>query len=238
MQFFDLHAHSVFSEGESSIEQLASMAKELGYTGICFSEYYKNEEQVKKIYREIDKVKQKVRIEIFLGFEARSPKELAVLREKRRRFDVLLVRGGDLRMNREAVETAEVDILTHPEFGRQDSGLNHVMMKLAKKNNVAIELNFRNILLESKNSRSKLLAKIQTNIKLAKKFKTPIILCSGAVSHFEMRDPQIMISMASQLGLDIKEAKDSLSKTPEKILKQAAERKGDNWILPGVKVVK
>jgi RNase P/RNase MRP subunit p30 len=57
------------------------------------------------------------------------------------------------------------------------------------------------------------------------------------VSHFEMRDPQIMISMASQFGLDIKEAKDSLSKIPEKILKQAVERKNDNWILPGVKVV-
>jgi len=238
MQFFDLHVHSAFSEGESTVEQLASMAKELGYTGICFSEYYKSEEQVKKLYREIEKVKQKVRIEVFLGFEARSPKELQILREKRRRFDVLLARGSDLRMNREAVETPEVDILTHPEFGRQDSGLNHVMMKLAKKNNVAIELNFRNILLESKNSRSKLLAKIQNNIKLAKKFKTPIILCSGAVSHFEMRDPQIMISMASQLGLDIKEAKDSLSKIPEKILKQAVERKNDSWILPGVKVVK
>jgi len=237
MQFFDLHVHSAFSEGESTVEQLASMAKELGYAGICFSEYYKNDVQVKKLYAEIDKVKQKVGIEIFLGFEARSPKELAILREKRRRFDVLLVGGGDLRMNREAVETAEVDILTHPEFGRQDSGMNHVMMKLAKKNNVAIEVNFRNILLESKNSRSKLLARIQNNIKLAKKFKTAIILCSGAVSHFEMRDPQIMISMASQFGLDIKEAKDSLSKIPEKILKQAVERKNDNWILPGVKVV-
>jgi len=237
MQFFDLHVHSAFSEGESSIEQLAGMAKELGYKGICFSEYYKNEDQIKRLYSEIEKVKQKVKIEIFLGFEARSPKELQTLKEKRRRFDVLLVHGGDLRLNREAVETPEVDILTHPEFGRQDSGLNHVLMRLAKKNNVAIEINFRSILMESKSSRSKLLAKMQNNIKLAKKFHTPIILCSGAISHYEMRDPHVMISMAEQLGLELNKAKESLSKIPEKILKQAVERKNEKWISPGVKVI-
>jgi len=238
MQFFDLHVHSAFSEGESSIEQLAAMAKELGYKGICFSEYYKNENQIKKLYYEIENARQKVGIEIFLGFEARSPKELMLLKERRRRFDVLLVRGGDLWLNREAVETPEVDILTHPELGRQDSGLNHVLMKLARKNNVAIEINFRNILIESKSSRSKLLAKMQNNIKLAKKFHTPIILCSGAISHYEMRDSRVMISMAEQLGLELNKAKESLSKIPEKILKQAIERKNEKWILPGVKILK
>jgi len=150
----------------------------------------------------------------------------------------LLVGGGDLRLNREAVETPEVDILTHPEFGRLDSGLNHIMMRLAKKNNVAIEINFRNILIESKNSRSKVLAKMQNNIKLAKKFHVPVILCSGAISHHEMRDPLVMVSMAEQLGLDLKTAKESLSKIPEKILQQALERKHGNWISPGVKIFK
>jgi len=238
MNFFDLHVHSAFSEGESSIEQLAAMAKELGYSGICFSEYYKNENQIKKLYYEIEKVKQKVGIEIFLGFEARSPKELMLLKERRRRFDVLLVHGGDLRLNREAVETPEVDILTHPEFGRQDSGLNHVLMKLARKNNVAVEINFRNILIESKSSRSKLLARMQNNARLAKKFHAPVILCSGAVSHHEMRDPHVIVSMAEQLGLDLDKAKESLSKIPEKILQQAKERKGERWISPGVKILK
>ena len=34
MKFFDLHIHSAFSGGQSSLEQLASTAKELGYTRI------------------------------------------------------------------------------------------------------------------------------------------------------------------------------------------------------------
>src|SRR3989338_5469939 len=139
MNFYDLHVHSAFSEGESSLEQLASTAKKLGYKGICFSEYYKNDAQMSKLKIEIQKVKEKIGIEVFLGFEALNLKELETLRQKRKQFDILLSHGGDLRMNRTAVETPEVDILTHPEMDRQDSGLNHVLVKLAARNKVAIE---------------------------------------------------------------------------------------------------
>jgi ribonuclease P/MRP protein subunit RPP1 len=236
MQTFDLHVHSAFSGGESSLEQLASTAKLLGYRGICFAEYYEGESQLKKLKEEIERVNQKVGIEIFLGFEARSVKELKFLSKIRRRFDILLARGGDLRLNREACETPEVDILTHPEYERIDSGLDHVSVKLAAKNNVAIEVNFREILISSKATRSRILANIQQNIKLAKKFKAPIVLCSGALSHFELKDPNVMISLATQLGLELKEAKEAITKIPEKIIKQAIERRSEKWVLPGVKI--
>ena len=238
MSFFDLHMHSAFSEGESSLEQLATAAKQLGYKGICLAEYYKNDEQIKKLKTEIERIKQKAGIEIFLGFEARNLKELNILRERRKRFDVLLVRGGDLRLNREAVETPEVDILTHPEYERQDCGMNHILMKAASKNNVAIEINFREVLVSSKKTRSMILKHMTQNIKLAKKFKAPIIVCSGALSHWDVVDPQCLISFVNLLGLELNEAKNTISKVPERIIKQIKERKSEDWIVPGVKVVK
>ena len=238
MNFFDLHVHSAFSGGESSLEQLASTAKSLGFKGICFAEYYEGKNQLKKLKEGIEKVKQKIGIDIFLGFEARSIKELKFLVKIRKEFDILLVRGGGLDLNREACKTSEVDILTHPEYERSDSGLDHVSAKLAAKNQVAIEVNFREILISSKATRSKVLANIQNNIKLAKKFKVPIILCSGAISHWELRDPECLISFAVQLGLELKEAKDAISKTPENIITQIKERKSGKWIMPGVKVVR
>jgi ribonuclease P/MRP protein subunit RPP1 len=134
MKSYDMHIHSTFSEGESTIEQFAIRAKELGYRGICFSEFYEGRAQLEKLKAEIANIQQKTKIEILLGIEAKSVKELKRLAEMRHLFDVLLVHGGDLRLNREAVETKEVDILTHPEHGRYDSGLNHVMAKLAKRN--------------------------------------------------------------------------------------------------------
>ena len=236
MRYFDLHLHSAFSDGKSSLEQLASTAKQLGYTGICFAEYFKNFDQIKKLYEQIEKIKKSVGIEIFLGFEARNRKEVDTLSNIRRKFDVLLVRGGDLELNRYACETPEVDILTHPEYERFDPGLNHVLLKLAAKNNVAIEINFREILITSKNTRSRVLFNMEQNIRLAKKYRVPIILCSGAVSHFELRSPECLISMANQLELELNKAKNSISKVPEKILNQIKERKGENWVSPGVKI--
>lgn len=237
MRYFDLHMHSAFSEGESSIEQLASTAKELGYSGICFSEYFKNDEQIKKLQEDVSKVKETVGIEICIGFEARNMKELEKLIERRRRFDVLLVHGGDLKLNRIACETPQVDILTHPELARNDSGLNHVLVKAAAANNVAIEINFREVLVANKKSRSKVIANIAKNMMLANKFHAPIILCSGAVSHFEMRDPNVLVSFALQLGLALDEARGSISRIPENIIKQSKERRDGKWISPGVKIV-
>jgi ribonuclease P/MRP protein subunit RPP1 len=238
MQYFDLHVHSAFSGGTSSLGQIAAAAKQLGYSGICFAEYYKSEDQIKKLQVEIERVKQKVGVEIFLGFEARNLKELAILREKRRRFDILLVRGGDLRLNREAVETPEVDILTHPEYERIDSGLDHVSAKLAAKNNVAIEINFREVLVSSRRTRAMILKHMSQNVKLAKKFKVPVVACSGALSHWDVCDPQCLVSFVSLLGLGLNEAKAAVSKNPEKIIKQIEERRSEKWIAPGIKVVK
>ena len=237
MRAFDLHVHSAFSGGQSSLEQLASTAKELGYTGICFAEYFQNENQLKKLKEDIAKVSRNVGIEIYLGFEARNPNELHRLSERRKMFDVLLVQGGDLKMNRLACETPEVDILTHPENNRNDSGLNHVLLKFAAKNNVAVEVNFREILLASKRTRNYIMRYMSNNVKLAKKFHTPIILCSGAITHWELKDTQIMISMANQLGLELDESKHSISKVPENIIKQSKERKSEKWIMSGARVV-
>ena len=238
MRYFDLHIHSAFSGGQSSLEQLASTAKMLGYSGICFAEYYKSFDQIKKLYGDIEKTKKMVGIEIFLGFEGRNRKELDKLINIRRKFDILLVRGGNIELNRYACESPEVDILTHPEYERYDSGLNHVLVKSATKNDVAIEINFREILITSKNSRSKVLSNMRNNIMLAKKFKTQIILCSGAISHFELKAPECLISMANQLGLELNEAKNSITKIPENILNRSKERKSEKWISPGIKVVK
>lgn len=236
MHYFDLHVHSAFSEGTSSLEQLAETAKKLNYSGFCFVEYFQNDDQIKKRYEEIQRVAEKEKIEIFLGFEARNPHEIEILAQKRRKFDILLAQGGDLKMNRTAVETPEVDILTHPSFERNDSGLNHVLMKLAKENNVAIEVNFREILINERKSRSKVLTNIISNISLASKTHAPTIICSGSLSHWELRDPLEMISFLTQTGLKINEAKECLMKIPEKVILQNKERKDKKWIAPGVKM--
>lgn len=238
MKFYDLHVYSSFANGQPTIEQLATTAKELGYSGFCYVVYFEGSEIIEIVKKQIEKVSKNVGIEIFLGLKARNVKELKNLARIRKEFDILLAKGGDLSLNRAAVETPEVDILAHPELGRTDSGFDSVLAKLATKNNVAIEINFREILVSSGRTRSMILSHMRENIKLAKKYRTPIILSSGAISNFEMRDPYCLISMATQLGLELRDAKLSLSKIPQQIIKRSLERRSPTWIMPGVKIVK
>ncbi len=236
MKFHDLHVHSVFSFGESNLEQLAKTFKELGYSSFCYSFYYENLDQIKKIRELIEKIRNKVSIKIYLGLEARNEKEIEKIKLIRKKIDVFLVSGGNLSVNRKAVETPEVDILTHPENNRNDPGLNDVLLKFAAKNNVAIEINFREILNSSKKNRAKILSNMFHNIRIAKKFKTPIIVSSGALSHFEIKDPLVLTSLINFLGLEIDKAKETLSKIPENILKESKKRISDKWIIPGVEI--
>ncbi|MDI6807076.1 MAG: RNase P subunit p30 family protein [Candidatus Aenigmarchaeota archaeon] len=238
MKFYDLHVYSSFANGQPTLEQLAQTAKELDYHGICYVVYFEGKEREKIVETQIKEVSRKIGIEILLGLKARNVKELNFLAGLRRDFDLLLVKGGNLDLNRAAVETPEVDILAHPELGRLDSGFNHVLAKLAAKNNVAIEMNFREILTSSKRSRSLILAHMRENVKLAKKYHVPIVLCSGAISNWELRDPQVIIFMANQLGLELKEAKECISTIPENIINRARERRDEKFIMPGVRVVK
>jgi len=213
------------------------MAKSLGYKGICFTTYYQDKKNINILQVEIKRIEKQTGIEILLGFEARNLKELKFLADKRREFDILLARGGDLKLNRVACETPEVDILTHPEFERNDPGLDHVCMKFAKKNNITIEMNFREILISNKKTRVKIVQNISRNLKLAKKYKVPIILCSGAISHYELRDPQTIISMACQMEMQLKEAKDAITKIPENIITKIKKRRSEKWIAPGIEVI-
>jgi len=237
MDFYDLHLHSEFSEGESSVEDFARRAKTLGFRGICFAVYHKDRKQVDRLKKRATEVSKKTGIDIFIGLEATTLEELKKLINIRKNYDLLLVGGTNLELNRKVVQTKEVDILAHPEYNRKDSGLNHVMAKLAAKNQVAIEINFREILLSSKNTRSHIMHHIQKNVKLCKKYKTPIIISSGAVSHWQMKDPKILISMGCLLGLELNQSKKALSKTPENMIRMIKERRDKRWIRPGVKVV-
>ena len=213
------------------------MAKKLGYSGVCLVYYPNKFKEKEKLEEEIKNVSKAYGVKIFLGFKARNVRELNFLVERRKEYDFLLVRGGNLNLNRKAVETPEVDILTHPELERFDSGFNHVMAKLARKNNVAIEFNFREVMITSKATRSRILKNLKTNAMLCKKYGAKMVITSGAISVWEMKDPLVLASFGTLLGMSIEEAKKAISSVPEEMIKMVRERRSKKWIRPGVKIV-
>ena len=213
-------------------------AKKMGYKGIGFVFYWLGEKEDEIIKAEIRRIEEEFKIKSFLGYEARNLRELKFLSRIRRSFDLLLVRGGNLQLNRIACETPEVDILTHPSLGRKDPGINHIMAKRAKENDVAIEINFRELLTSSKRTRADTLSKMREIVKIARRYEVPLVISSGAVSCWELKDPRVLTSLGMSLGLEIKEAKKCVSSIPKGIIKKILERKDERWILPGLRVVK
>lgn len=80
-------------------------------------------------------------------------------------------------LNRKILEKEKIDILLLNQKGRKDfqkqrnSGFNHVLAKIAKKNNVVIGINFDEIINAKAKEKAEILARIKQNIKLCNKNK-------------------------------------------------------------------
>ncbi|MBI2971579.1 MAG: hypothetical protein HYY37_04155 [Candidatus Aenigmarchaeota archaeon] len=227
--FYDLHAHTTLSIGENSIEEMAAMAKRLGLSGIGVVRYHDTTEELPAI--------DGIDIISVIIIKAANADELAkVASNVRSTCEILMVHGGDYSVNRAACENPLIDVLCHPELGRKDSGLDHVCLKAAHDNNVAIEINFREILESYKRKRVYIMAGMKKNVRLAQKYGAPVITTSGAVSKYGMRSGRELAAITHLLGLELGDAIHSTSALPESIVRVNREKlAGKRW--EGVHIV-
>lgn len=88
----------------------------------------------------------------------------------------LAVLGRDSVFNRRVLETLKLDYLISPEVGdkkdtlkQRDSGLNHVLAKIAKEKNVGIVIDFKDIQKLKGKGKALRLARVIQNIKICRK---------------------------------------------------------------------
>jgi RNase P/RNase MRP subunit p30 len=237
--FFDFHIH-----GDPEV---ALNAGKLGYHGVvltaCSRDCINQPETLKNLRKTVEKIKTGKgdndlhSIQIGVEIEARNPEDLKKQVNKFRKMaDVILVHGGDLKINRAATEDPRVDILSHPYRTRFDSGINHVLAVKACENSVAIELNLKYFLLTRPNHRYRVLTQFRQIMKLHRKYKFPVIITSDAGSAYDLRDPHDVMALAACFGMTKDEAFEALSKTPQKIIKRNRIR--DDLIVPGARFVR
>lgn len=220
---YDLHIHTKLSIGEDTVEEMASMARKLGLGGIGIVTYYPEIVEIP----DAKEISDSAGIDIVkaIMIKASSPEDMNKSAQKcRNKAELLLVHGGDYDVNRAACENPLIDVICHPELGRHDSGLDHICAKAAADNNVAVEINFREILELNKKQRVYTLSAMEKNIKLCKKYGAPLITSSAAVNKWGMRGGRELASIAHLLGLDLREAIDSVSTIPEEIVKKNREK--------------
>tara|TARA_Y100000310_G_scaffold17671_1_gene17435 strand:- start:5076 stop:5531 length:456 start_codon:yes stop_codon:yes gene_type:complete len=89
----------------------------------------------------------------------------------------IIFTGADDDLNRKILEKEKVDIfmpllLNKKDFQKQrNSGFNHVLAKIAKKNHVSIGINLDEVIMSNGKIKSDVLSRIKQNIKLCNKNK-------------------------------------------------------------------
>jgi ribonuclease P/MRP protein subunit RPP1 len=131
---------------------------------------------------------------------------------------ILIKEGGTDQNNRMVVSDKSHDILMNPELKSikdkihyRNSGINQVLAKLAKKNEVAIGFGFSFLLTKYYEERARMLGRMKQNVRICRKFKVKMVVCSYAKDVKEMRGAKDLLAFARVIGMDGGEAKKALN---------------------------
>jgi ribonuclease P/MRP protein subunit RPP1 len=227
-KFFDLHVHGS--------ENVIIEAERLGYAGIAVTRYF--EDFNSDFTREFDDLTASSNITLKKSIEI-SCKNREDLRKKvqksRKHADILMVRGGDLKVNRAACEDQRVDVLSQPYRSRRDTGINHVLARKAAENSVAIEINLKTLLKTNLRYRYRVISHFRHIIDLQRKFNFPLIITSNANSKYDLKTPQDISALAKCFGMTFEESFDAISRTPQDIIETNNMR--SSFIVDGVRTL-
>lgn len=124
---------------------------------------------------------------------------------------LIIVKAQSLEFNRKILEHGNFNILASIEFSAKqkphqkalDSGLNHVLAKIAAKNNISIGIYLKELRSLSKEQKALALAKIRQNIKICRKAKAKISLLN-------VKDKKDALSFLLSLGASTQQANQAI----------------------------
>lgn len=229
--FFDLNVKG--SSFENNLK-LAGEASKYGWDHINFSYNQDNYSDALKFKKELnDELDGSVAVDLTLEIKSNNINEIRKIVNKfRSRSSCISVVGGDLKVNRAALENVRIDVLSRPYLRRYDSGINHVLAKEAVKNNVAIELCFKDVLRSYLSHRSKVISNFRDVYALYRKFDFPLVLSSRAESIYDMRTVHDFAAFFKQTGLSDEEIAKSFDASSDIL---DFNRNRDNMIFNGVR---
>jgi RNase P/RNase MRP subunit p30 len=119
----------------------------------------------------------------------------------------------------------------------RNSGLNHILCSIARKNNISVAFSFSSLLQSQERERSQLKGRISQNIRLCRKYGIGMIAASFASSTYGMRSLHDMKSLFMTLGMTGAEAKQAVSKAYG-IIMESRKRKSPGYISGGIEMAK
>ncbi len=119
--------------------------------------------------------------------------------------------SDDDELNRKILEKEKIDILLLNQKGRRDfqkqrnSGFNHIMAKLAKKNDVVIGINLDEIIKSSEKEKAVILARIRQNVRICSKnrLKMKFIYKNQKRNIFDLKSLGLILGMPTSMIKDL-----------------------------------
>ena len=115
--------------------------------------------------------------------------------------------GGNEVINRKALESKNIQMLLNAELEEEDfmhsknSGLNQVLVKLAKKNNIAIGFSLNKIITLEDLERVNLLGKMMQNVMLCNKYKIKMYIINFVNNDLDERNINDLKDLGLSLGM-------------------------------------
>ena len=209
---------------EKAIEYKEDLIDEL--SSVDFNETYRN----KKTNFEHAELSMGINI-----LNANSNEIRKIIKRYRNKSNYISCLGGDLKVNRSVCENHRIDVLSRPYYKRRDSGMNHVLAKEAQRNNVAIELCFRDILNNHRRYRANVISSFKEILMFHRKFKFPLILTTDSKSIYDVRSTRDIVAFFRSIGFNDEEIYNGFYYCPKKIVDFNKERQ--DMIVKGVKLI-
>jgi RNase P/RNase MRP subunit p30 len=122
--------------------------------------------------------------------------------------------GGDDAFNRRAIESLKIDYLVSPEGSKKfdnlkqrDSGLNHVVVKIAKEKGILIVVDFGEISRLEKKEKAEKIARVAQNVKICRKVGCEIRIASLSKKKTDIVDKLGRKSFGITVGMSSNEVR-------------------------------
>lgn len=218
-------------DGPSTLARQARTAADYGYDGIVVRNH--GDEDTSD---DIETVRERVDIDVVDGIEIRAddPSQASgLVGNYRSKRTVVVIHGGDRKINRFAVENPAVDVLAHPMAG--DGDFNHVLAKAAADNGVRVEFTLRPVIQGEGGSRVRRLRDLRKLRELVADADTPYVVSADPRSHLEFRAPRELSALGETIGFDADEIRTGLGEWG-RLAARNRERLADSFVEPGVRL--
>ena len=216
-------------DGESTVARMALTAREYGFDGIVV----RNHGDSPASY-DPTAVREACDVDVVTGVEIRADdpsRASGFVGSHRDNQTVVLVHGGDRRINRFAVEQAAVDVLAHPMAG--DGDVNHVIAQEALKNGVRLEFDFGPVLRLQGGRRVRAIQDLRKLREMVEAYDTPYVVSVNPSSHLQLRSPRALSALGETIGFSGDQIAQGLTEW-QRLAERNRKRQSDAFVEPGV----